>query len=234
MNDVTQVMHMDFGQLFLNVLTIIAAILFVVTLLEKFFIFIGRPIKWIKKNDTDHQLISDAISTIKSMQETHAADKKEVKKEISDLEKTLSIFMEEMREVIAETQTTIQQYGENRAKDRKTSIEREKRLNDRIDSMLTSNESRDSIISEIGTNVSHLTELIVNREIEDLRWTILDFTTSLSEGKKYNRESFDQVLRLYTRYEKILDENGMENGLIEESVKFIQEEYHERLKTGFN
>lgn len=234
MDELTQVMNTDFSQTFLDIVVILVAFVFVVTLAEKVSVIIGKPFKWIKKNDNDHQVLTDAVATIKLMQETHAADKKEVKKEISDLEKTLSVFMEEMREVIAETQTTIQQYGENRAKDRQISIEREKRLNNRIDSMLTSNESRDSIISEIGTNVSHLTELIVNREIEDLRWTILDFTTSLSEGKKYNRESFDQVLRLYTRYEKILEENGMENGLIEESVKFIQEKYHEKLKEGFN
>ena len=139
MNDVTQVMNMDFGQLFLHVLTIIAAILFVVTLLEKFFILIGRPIKWIKKNDTDHQLISDAISTIKSMQETHAADKKEVNDKNDKLEKALTDFMTEVRD-------DIKSFNENRKKDREQSFEIQKQLTDSIQTVVNKNQVTDNQI----------------------------------------------------------------------------------------
>ena len=41
-------------------------------------------------------------------------------------------------------------------------------------------------------------------------------------------------MRMYHRYERILNEHNMENGLVEESVKFIQEMYHDKLKHGFN
>lgn len=139
MNDVTQVMNIDFGQLFLNVLTIIAAILFVFTLLEKFFILIGRPIKWIKKNDTDHQLISDAMSTIKSMQETHAADKKEVNDKNDKLEKALTDFMTEVR-------NEIKAFSENRKKDREQSFEIQKQLTDSIQIVVNKNQVTDNQI----------------------------------------------------------------------------------------
>lgn len=142
MNDVTQVMNMDFGQLFLHVLTIIAAILFVVTLLEKFFILIGRPIKWIKKNDTDHQLISDAISTIKSMQETHAADKKEVNDKNDKLEKALTDFMTEVR-------NDIKTFTDNRIHDREQSFEIQKQLTDSIQTVVDNNQIRDAQINAL-------------------------------------------------------------------------------------
>ena len=65
-----------------------------------------------------------------------------------------------------------------------------------------------------------------------MRYDILEFASSLSSGKKYNRESFDHILRTYQKYERILEENGMENGLVEESVKYIQGAYHDLLKRG--
>ena len=234
MSELTQVMNMDFAQLFINIIVILVAVVFVVGVLEKFSVIIGKPFKWIKKKDDDHKILMDAVATMKSMQETHAADKKEVNDKNDKLENVLSAFMDEMKNVISDTQKEIKQLADNRINDRKVSIEREKRLNDRIDSMVTSDESRDVVVSEIGKNVSNLTELFVSKEIEDLRWTILDFTASLSDGKKYNRESFDHIMRMYHKYEKILDEHGMENGLVEESVKFIQEKYHEKLQNGFN
>ena len=154
MDELTQVMTMDFGQLFLNVLTIIAAILFVVTLIEKFFALIGRPLKWIKKNDTDHQILMDAISTMKSMQETHAADKKEVNDKNDKLEKALTAFMDEVK-------ADIKQFNENRRKDRNQSFEIQKQLSDSIQSVVDKNKTRDDQISAlIDANKEMLAEKI--------------------------------------------------------------------------
>ena len=74
--------------------------------------------------------------------------------------------------------------------------------------------------------------MFVDKEIDDLRFKILDFASSISSGMKYNRESYDHILKIYGKYEKILEEHNMENGLVEESVKYIQSSYQELLKTG--
>ena len=60
----------------------------------------------------------------------------------------------------------------------------------------------------------------------------MDFCSALSNGRKYNRESFNHIFSVYEKYEKILKENKMENGLVEESIKFIREKYSEKLKNG--
>ena len=118
-------------------------------------------------------------------------------------------------------------FSNNRISDRAQSLQIQKELKESIQDLIDEQKVKDD-------KIETLTSLFVDKEIEDLRWTILDFTASLSEGKKYNREAFDQVMRMYHRYERILNEHNMENGLVEESVKFIQEMYHDKLKHGFN
>ena len=85
---------------------------------------------------------------------------------------------------------------------------------------------------ELASSVDKLTSLVIESEIDNKRNQILEFTASLSSGRKYNREAFDDILRIYQKYEKILEDNNMENGLIESSVKYIRETYQEYLKNG--
>ena len=92
MDELIQTLNMDFAQLFINIIIILVAIVFVVNIIEKASIIIGKPFKWIKKNDDDHQILMDAIATMKSMQETHASDKKEVNDKNDKLEQVRAYF----------------------------------------------------------------------------------------------------------------------------------------------
>ena len=85
---------------------------------------------------------------------------------------------------------------------------------------------------EISADIKKLTQMFVEKEIDDMRWEIINFATDLSSGKNYNRESFDHILRMYQKYEKILEERNMENGLVTESIGYINEMYRENLKKG--
>lgn len=85
---------------------------------------------------------------------------------------------------------------------------------------------------EISSDIKKLTRMFVDKEIDDMRWEIINFATDLSSGKIYNRESFDHILRMYQKYEKILEERHMENGLVTESIGYINEMYRESLKHG--
>lgn len=82
-------------------------------------------------------------------------------------------------------------------------------------------------------DLAELKALFIDREIDSMRWTILNFCTDISSGKKVKRESYDYILKTYDKYERILSENGLENGLVNESIKYIKEQYHEELKNGF-
>jgi hypothetical protein len=84
----------------------------------------------------------------------------------------------------------------------------------------------------IRKDLSELKEMFINREIDTMRWSILNFSIDISSGKKVTRESFDYVLKIHDKYERLLAENGLENGLVNESIRYIREKYHEELKNG--
>lgn len=85
----------------------------------------------------------------------------------------------------------------------------------------------------IKNDLEKLTKMFIDKEIDDIRWEILDFASAISEGRKYSKEQFNHVLSIYAKYEKILEANSMENGLVTTSMEVINEIYKEKLKTGF-
>lgn len=87
---------------------------------------------------------------------------------------------------------------------------------------------------EIAADIKKLTRMFVDKEIDDMRWEINNFATNVSEGKPCNKDSFTHCIHMYEKYEKILEENGMENGEVEISMELINEAYKQKLKEGFS
>ena len=84
----------------------------------------------------------------------------------------------------------------------------------------------------IEDKLDKLSNVILDKQIDDYRYEILDFSSTLSNGRRYNRESFNHIFNIYNKYEKILEENDMENGLVEESIEFIKDKFKEKLNNG--
>lgn len=82
---------------------------------------------------------------------------------------------------------------------------------------------------KIKDDIKNLSNMFVDLEIQDIRWNILNFCSDLSNGKNFSNEYYDYVFKLYDKYEKMLRENGLTNGLIEQSISYIQEKYHDSL-----
>ena len=85
----------------------------------------------------------------------------------------------------------------------------------------------------IRNDLEKLTRLFIDKEIDDMRWEILNFSSALSSGRQYNKESFEHVIQIHEKYEKILREHNMENGQVTASIEFIVEEYKYKLRNGF-
>ena len=75
--------------------------------------------------------------------------------------------------------------------------------------------------------------MFVDKEIDDMRWEINNFATKVSEGRPCNKDSFKHCIHVYEKYEKILEENGLENGEVEISMEIINDAYRQKLKEGF-
>ena len=85
----------------------------------------------------------------------------------------------------------------------------------------------------IRNDLKKLTRIVIDTKIDDMRWEILDFTSALTSGRRYNKESFDHVISQHEKYEKILEENGLENGQVTASMEVVMDVYKEKLKNGF-
>lgn len=81
----------------------------------------------------------------------------------------------------------------------------------------------------IKEDIQKLSKMFIDLEIQDIRWNILSFCSDLSNGKQFSNEYYDYVFKLYDKYEKMLKENDMTNGLVEQSISYIREKYHESL-----
>ena len=86
---------------------------------------------------------------------------------------------------------------------------------------------------EIKEDLEILKKMFIDKEIDDLRWEILDFASAISAGRKYSKEQFDHVLSIYEKYEGILEKHGLSNGQVTTSMEVINEVYKEKLKNGF-
>ena len=75
--------------------------------------------------------------------------------------------------------------------------------------------------------------MFVDKQIDDIRYEILDFASSLSAGRQYSKEQFDHIISIDEKYKKILKENDLENGQVTASMEVITGIYKEKLRTGF-
>ena len=164
------------------------------------------------------ELAKTTSENLDKLQQRHTKDEEEFRNSLNN-------YMEESRKDRKALHEEMTRFTDNRINDRKQSLEIQKELKDSIKILTDSQEDRDK-------KINNLTDMFVDKEIDDLRFKILDFASSISSGMKYNRESYDHILKIYGKYEKILEEHNMENGLVEESVKYIQSSYQELLKTG--
>lgn len=186
---------------------------------------LGIETKKMKQRRQDNELLKATAELTKTTAENLAKLQSRHIKDEERFRNNLNDYMEESRKDRKALHDEMTKFSENRVNDRKQSLEIQKELKDSIKILTDSQKDRDE-------KINNLTDMFVDKEIDDLRFKILDFASSISSGMKYNRESYDHILKIYGKYEKILEEHNLENGLVEESVKYIQSSYQELLKTG--
>ena len=87
-------------------------------------------------------------------------------------------------------------------------------------------------ISKISQCVTDIDKRMLDKDIDYMRWELLNFCSALTGGRKYNREAFDHIFRIYEKYEMILKDNKMTNGFVDESMNYVKEVYHKNLENG--
>lgn len=230
MDDLNAVFYIDWKSVIIALFTLALAILFIVETLKKIQKIFGIEFTWQRRRREDHELLIATTELVKKTAEN--LDKLQFKhtKDEEEFRNNLNCYIEESRKDRKSLHDEMSKFNINRANDREVSIEREKRLNDKIDE---GNKHRDEIIDNISDSLHKLTDMFVDKNVEDMRWEILNFCSALTSGRKYNKESFNHVINIHEKYEKILEENNMENGQVTASMEVIMDVYKEKLKNGF-
>jgi hypothetical protein len=233
MDDLKELMQIDWQYVIVALFLLLICIKFVWSLLDwLLFEKLGIETRKMKQKREETALLRDTAALAKTtaelakttaenldkLQRRHAKDEEEFRNNLND-------YIKESRKDRMALHDEMTRFTDNRINDRKQSLEIQKELKDSIKILTDGQYDRDE-------KINNLTDMFVSKEIDDLRFKILDFASSISSGMKYNRESYDHILKIYGKYEQILEEHNMENGLVEESVKYIQSSYQELLKTG--
>lgn len=91
----------------------------------------------------------------------------------------------------------------------------------------------DEYDAEMRNDIKKLTDLFVDKEINDYRWEIINLADKIASGKTVSKECLRHALSTYEKYEKIINEHGLVNGEVEISIEIIKEAYQLKLKEGF-
>jgi len=231
MGDLKQLTQIDWWYVFIAVLLLLICIKTVWSLFD-WFVFdkLGIETRRMKQRRQESELLKTTAELAKATAESLDELRARHAKDEEEFRVNLNTYMKESREDRKAIHDEMTKFNENRANDRQVSIEREKRLNNRI---TESNEHRDKIIDSISDSLHKLTNMFVDKEVDDMRWEILNFCSALTSGRKYNKESFDHVIQIHEKYEKVLSEHNMENGRVTASMEVIMEVYKDKLKNGF-
>ena len=231
MSDLKQLGEIDWWYVFLAVVLLLLCIKVVWSLLDWIlFEKLGIETKKMKQHREETELLRATAELAKATAENLDKLQTRHNKDEEEFRMNLKNYIEESRNDRKALHDEMSKFNENRACDRQVSIEREKRLNDRI---TESNEHRDKIINSINNSLNKLTTMFVDKEVDDMRWEILNFCSALTSGRQYNKESFDHVIQIHEKYEEILEQYNMENGRVTASMEVIMDVYKEKLKNGF-
>ncbi len=94
-------------------------------------------------------------------------------------------------------------------------------------------EKSDQNDAEMRKDIKNLTNLFVEKQINDYRWEIINLADKISNGKLVSKECYKHAISTYERYEKIIEEKGLTNGEVEISIQIINDSYKQKMKEGF-
>lgn len=169
MGIIFELFKQDVSSLIIGLFVVLSSIIAIYEIIGKFSQIIGKPVKWVREKENDHNLLLQTIQNVDKLQKEH--------------------------------EQSVQQ-----------SIR------------------HDEIIRN---DLKNLTRIFVDKQINDYRWEIINFSNKLANGESCNKDSFRHCFTTYEKYEKLLDENGMENGEVEISMDIINDCYKQKLKQGF-
>lgn len=73
--------------------------------------------------------------------------------------------------------------------------------------------------------VKELKDLLLDKQISDYRWEIINVADKISAGKIVSKECLRHAITTYDKYDKIIEEYNLVNGEVAVSIGVIKAEY---------
>lgn len=139
MQDILELININYTSLFISIVTILIGIKTVTTLFEWFISKLGLETKWMRTKREDHELLLKTSESLVELHKKHENDAKQSDKHDEEIRNDLSKFMDEMRLSITQTQNEIKQFSKNRIHDREQSIKIEQNRDKQIEALMCGN-----------------------------------------------------------------------------------------------
>lgn len=227
MDNVEQLAQIDWWHVFIAVCLLLFCIKFIWSLLDwLLFEKLGIETKKMKQRRQESELLKTTselakltAQNLEKLQQRHTKDEAEFRNNLNN-------YMEESRKDRKALHEEMTKFASDRIDDRKQSLAIQKELKDSIENLIDGQQDRDE-------KINNLTNMFVDKEVDDYRWEIINFATKVSEGRPCNKDSFKHCLRTYEKYEALLERYGLENGEVEISMQVVNEAYKKKLLEGF-
>lgn len=85
-------------------------------------------------------------------------------------------------------------------------------------------------VDEQGQQIKALDKKIDMNEIDHIRWEILNFANSCRNGQRHTKDEFEHIINLHEKYNKILSDRDLTNGLVSIEYEYIEEIYRHCLE----
>lgn len=85
-------------------------------------------------------------------------------------------------------------------------------------------------IASMKEDIKRVDDKVDANEIDRIRFEILDFANSCRNKRRHTREEFSHIIEINTKYHKIIEEKGLENGQIDIEFDFIKSLYKKCLE----
>ena len=168
MEAIIELLKLDFTAVILTVFIIMSGIIAMYSIIGKFSEIIGKPVKWVKQRQLDHDLLEKNKKDIKDLKDKHEADTKKYEASHQEL----------------------------------------------ID------------------DIKGLKDLLLDKQISDYRWEIINTADKISNGRIVSKECLKHAIATYDKYETIIEEYGLTNGEVEISMEIINNAYKNMIQRG--
>lgn len=197
MNALTDLLEMDIAAWIVGAFLIMAGINKGIEILGNFSKSIGKPFKWVKKRDADHDELVRAKTDIANLQKKHKDDTAELHQEIKD-------FMTEIK-------GQMKRYDDNRVSDRAQSFKIQKELVDAQEKISKS-------VKDILRRVDQSEEKQNKRVQAEIKDKIAQLYRRYNATKTISKMQLEALEDLITTYEDHGGENSFVHSVVQKEM----------------